>query len=334
MTRIDWPDRLNRLTDKEVRELFFDWAIWARAEQWPPEGSWTTWLLMGGRGAGKTRAGAEWVRSLVAGTAPVSPIALVSENLDEARRVMVEGPSGLLSVGVPANRPKFERGRQRLVWSNGAEAHLMSASDPERFRGPQFAAAWVDEAGKWPHAEAAWDMLQFALRLGDRPRQLVTTTPRPTRLIKRLLSEPGTVLTRMTTEDNRANLAPGFLSDVVGRYQGTRLGRQELNGELIEDREDGLWSRELVEACRTNEELRPERIVVAVDPAVSAKKNSDACGIIVAARAGEKALVLADRTLKPPRRWGGHGAWSVPSTNSMRMPLWSRPTRAVTWSKT
>lgn len=266
---------------------------------------------MGGRGAGKTRAGAEWIRMLATGGTgdtgdkPVSPVALVSENLDEVRRVMLEGPSGLLSVGPRAERPRFDRSRQMLTWPNGAEALLMSASDPERFRGPQFAAAWCDEAGKWPHAEAAWDMLQFALRLGVRPRQLVTTTPRPTRLIKRLLEAPGTMVTRMRTEENRANLAPGFLHEVVGRYRGTRLGRQELDGELIEDREDGLWSRDLVENCRGAVALEPDRIVVAVDPAVTAKKRSDACGIVVAGRMGETALVLADRTLKPapPMGW-------------------------------
>lgn len=305
MSTNEWNDRVSRLSDAEVETLFFNWSVWARPEQWPPDADWTTWLLMGGRGAGKTRAGAEWVRTMVTGELPVSPVALVSESLDEARRVMVEGPSGLLAVGPPAERPKFERGRQKLVWPNGAEAHLMSASDPERFRGPQFAVAWCDELGKWPHAEAAWDMLQFALRLGERPRQLVTTTPRPTKLVKRLLAEPGTILTRMTTEENKDNLAPGFLSEVVGRYRGTRLGRQELNGELIEDREDGLWSRELVEGCRKFSDIVPERVVVAVDPAVSAKKNSDSCGIVVAARAGEQAIVLADRTLKPapPMGW-------------------------------
>jgi phage terminase large subunit-like protein len=160
--------------------------MWARQAQWPPAGDWTTWLLMGGRGSGKTRAGAEWVRAQ-AGQG-VSPIALVGETMSEAIEVMVRGESGLFHVHADDERPVL-RGNA-LTWPNGVTGTLLPASDPERFRGPQFAAAWCDEIGKWPDAEAAWDMLQFGLRLGDRPRQMATTTPRPTRLIRRLLSYP------------------------------------------------------------------------------------------------------------------------------------------------
>ena len=296
------------LSDDEIAALEHDWSFWARSQQLPPEGKWTTWLLMGGRGSGKTRAGAEWVRELATGLSErafTSPIALVSETISQARAVMVEGTSGILNIGQVSERPRFDRTRNMLVWKNGIEAHLMSASEPERFRGPQFAAAWCDELAKWPNAEAAWDMLQFGLRLGDWPRQMVTTTPRPTKLLRRILADDKTVVTGMRTSDNASNLAPGFLDQIVGRYQGTFLGRQELDGELIEDLPDALWLRADLEACIRPKPPELERTIVSVDPAVSSHAKSDACGIIVAARFSERAMVLADKTLKPapPLKW-------------------------------
>ncbi|WP_354038757.1 terminase family protein [Devosia sp. UYZn731] len=272
--------------------------MWARADQLAPDGDWTTWLMLGGRGSGKTRAGAEWVRSLAA--AKVTPIALVGETMTEAIAVMVRGESGLLNVHPDEARPVLKG--TSLIWPNGVEAMVMSASDPDRFRGPQFAAAWCDEVAKWPDAEAAWDMLQFGLRLGDKPRQLATTTPRPTRLLKRLLADPLTAVTRAKTADNRAHLAPSFLDAVVGRYRGSVLGRQELDGEMIEDMPDALWQRGMFVPVGP---VLSERIVVAVDPPVTGNERSDACGIIVAGRVGEGAVVLEDRTLKPaaPLAW-------------------------------
>jgi phage terminase large subunit-like protein len=285
-------------TEQDAEALYFNWHKWALDKQRPPRGNWTTWLLLGGRGAGKTRAGAEWVRGLAA--KGISPIALVGETMTEAVSIMVRGDSGILSVHPERERPRL-RGND-LYWPNGVQAMVMSASDPDRFRGPQFAAAWCDELAKWSHAEAAWDMLQFGLRLGDRPQQLVTTTPRPTRLLKRLLTEPNTVVTNIRTEENKAQLAPTFLDAVVARYRGTVLGRQELDGELIEDLPGALWQRGMFHPPATN---AVERIVVAVDPPVTGNANSDACGIIVAGRQGEGALVLEDATLKqvPPLGW-------------------------------
>lgn len=270
----------------------------ARDEQWPPKSDWTSWLLVGGRGSGKTRAGAEWIRRLA--WRKVNPLVLVGETITEAIEVMVKGPSGVLRVHPPEERPRL-RGHT-LIWENGTEAAILGASDPERFRGPQFAAAWCDELGKWPKAEAAWDMLQFGLRLGDRPRQLVTTTPRATKLMKRLMAEPGTAITRMTTRDNECWLANSFLRAVVARYTGSVLGRQELEGELIEDRPDALWSRSVF---RRAEDGPLERIVVAVDPPVTGTKRSDACGIVVAGRVGDEAVVLADASFAPaaPDAW-------------------------------
>lgn len=282
---------LEQLPLEAQAKLFYHWPIWAYEHQLAPAGDWTTWLLLGGRGAGKTRAGAEWVRQLA--EAGVTPIALVGETMTEAEAVMVRGESGVLRVCPPWNRPKLSG--TVLRWDNGVEAHILPASDPERFRGPQFAAAWSDETAKWRKAEAAWDMLQFGLRLGERPRQLVTTTPRATRLMKRLLADEQTVVTRAASKGN-THLAESFLQAVVSRYQGTVLGRQELDGELIEDLPDALWRRALFKAPPAPVD---GRIVVAVDPPVTGTARSDACGIVVAGRSGDGAVVLEDATLKP-----------------------------------
>lgn len=287
----DGKTQVAALSSEEVEKRYFDWSRWAYEQQREPQGNWTTWLFMGGRGCGKTRTGAEWVRGLAA--KGISPIALVGETMSEALAIMVRGESGLFHVCTNEERPKL-RGQQ-LIWPNGVEATLMSASDPDRFRGPQFAAAWCDEVAKWPDAEAAWDMLQFGLRLGDKPRQLATTTPRPTKLIKRLLGDPRTVISRMRTEDNHAHLAPDFLTDVVARYRGTVLGRQELDGELIEDDPGALWQRTMF---RRFDGGGLGRIVVAVDPPVTGNARSDACGIIVAGRAGEGVAVLEDCSMR------------------------------------
>ncbi len=292
------PEQVRALTDEQVERRLYDWNHHAYPKQKPPPGDWTTWLLLGGRGSGKTRAGAEWVRQLA--KERVSPIALVGETISEAIDIMVRGESGILNVHPDVERPRL-RGHF-LQWPNGVEAMILPASDPERFRGPQFAAAWCDEVGKWPNAEDAWDMLQFGLRVGMRPRQLATTTPRPTKLLKRLLVEPHTVVTHMRTDENHAHLSPRFLDAVVARYAGSVLGRQELEGELIEDLPGALWQRGVFRAGTPD---GCGRIVVAVDPPVTGTDRSDACGIVVAGRQGDGAVVLEDATLKPapPLAW-------------------------------
>lgn len=292
------------------------WPYKARREQLPPDldAPWTRWVVLGGRGAGKTRTGAEWVRGLALGypgfsPAPVGRIALVGETLDDARRVMVEGPSGLLSLTPEDARPIWSPSLRKLEWpATGAVAHVFSSEDPDSLRGPQFEAAWADEVAKWRHGEDTWDMLQFGLRLGTRPREIVTTTPRPIPLIRRLLADPSVALSRMATAENAPNLAPAFLDQVVGRYAGTRLGRQELDGEIVEDRPDALWSRDRLEALRVAAAPPLARIVVAVDPPVSSGRAADACGIVAAGvDSGGTGFVLADATasgLTPPA-WAG-----------------------------
>ncbi|MCF8478470.1 MAG: terminase family protein [Pseudolabrys sp.] len=269
-----------------------DFAVLAHAHQEPPRFAnngkpWTTWLMLGGRGAGKTRLGAEWVRAQVHGAPPYAThragaIALVGETEHDVREVMIEGPSGLMSVSPGGERPVFVSSRRRLEWPNGAVAYAFSAEDPEQLRGPQFDAAWCDELAKWRHADATFDMLQFGLRLGARPRQLVTTTPRPIAPIKRLLADPRTAVTRASTHANAAHLSPTFLDEILARYAGTRLGRQEIDGEMIEDRPDALWTRATIEGARVNAPPPLRRVVVGVDPPGSARTGSDACGIVAA----------------------------------------------------
>ncbi len=300
---------LDSLTPAEMAFLLHDWPTFAHEHQLPPEGDWGIWLMMGGRGAGKTRAGAEWVRAMALGhrwCAPHGPagrIALVGETYGDVREVMIEGVSGLLAIHPKAERPQWNASRRRLEWPNGSIAQAFSSEDPEALRGPQFDIAWADELAKWRHGEETFDMLQFGLRLGLRPRQLVTTTPRAVPLLKRIMEMPTTVLSRAGTRDNALFLAPGFLEQVVARYAGTRLGRQELDGELIEDRPGALWRRDLLEACRVSR--APEsftRIVIAIDPPASATKRSDACGLVVAGitDAGQ-AYVLGDHSMAQAR---------------------------------
>ncbi len=304
---------LASLSASEAEHLYFDWLIWARNDQLPPpvDGGWNTWLLMGGRGAGKTRAGAEWVRAMVFGQPPfarrpVRRIALVGEDHAAVRDVMITGLSGLLAVHGSDERPLWIPARRALEWPNGAIAQCFSSQDPEGLRGPQFEAAWCDEIGKWQNAQETWDMLQFGLRLGDRPRQAATTTPRPTPLIKRLLGDRRTIVSRATTRDNAHNLAPGFLEAIVARYGGTRLGRQELDGELLEDRRGALWRRAQLESIRIARAPALKRIVVAIDPPAGGGKRRDGCGLIVAGVGIDaQAYVLADDSFDAvrPRQW-------------------------------
>ena len=318
------------LKPEELIRLAYDWINWARDDQLPPvalpDGQpWRTWLILGGRGSGKTRSGAEWVRARALGLPHLADhrahrIALVGTTIGQVRDVMIEGVSGLMSVHAPHERPVYEISRNQLTWPNGAIAHMFAADEYENLRGPQFDTAWCDELAKWKKADRAWDNLQFTMRLGDCPQVCVTTTPKPSKFLKKLMKDPQLVLTHARTADNARNLAPAFFADMQKKYAGTPMGRQELDGEVIEERIYGLWKRSWLEQNRidttpqpggTGGDLRSERpemtrIVVAVDPPVTATAGSDSCGIVVAGIALDgRAIILADRTIqgRTPDTW-------------------------------
>jgi len=293
------------LEEGELMALPYLFEFWAMEHQLPPEGDWTNWIIMGGRGAGKTRAGAEWVRAQMEGDKPLDTgrcrrMALVGETIDQVREVMIFGESGIMACSPPDRRPDWQASRKRLIWPNGAVAQVFSAHEPEGLRGPQFDGAWVDELAKWKKARETWDMLQFGLRLGEHPQVCITTTPRNVGVLKDLVRQDSTVVTSAPTEANSAFLAQSFLEEVRARYAGTRLGRQELDGVLLEDAEGALWNSAMLEDARRNGPPDLDRIVVAVDPAVSGKDGSDECGIIVAGACTQgpvqewRAWVLAD----------------------------------------
>jgi phage terminase large subunit-like protein len=300
-------EEMQRLSERQRRSLQRHWRLWAHDGQVAPASGWHTWLIMAGRGYGKTRAGAEWVRE-IAENDGAARIALVGDSLGEARRVMVEGPSGLLAIAPSRKRPAYEPSKRLLTWPNGATATLYSAGEPESLRGPQHSHAWADELAKWSggaRAESAWDNLLLGLRLGGLPRVVATTTPRAVPLLKRLLAQADTYVSRGTTADNADNLPSGFLRSVRCRFGRSLLARQELDGELIEDIEGALWSRALLEDCREEGEM-PEarRVVIGVDPPASS--GGDACGIVVCALGADGiGRVLADASIRKatPERW-------------------------------
>jgi len=296
---------LKSLTPEQQEELLHDWRFWARPEQLPPPGDWRIWLILAGRGWGKTRTGAEWVRAQVRSGA-AGRIALVAPTAGDARDVMVEGESGILSIGSEAERPHYEPSKRRLTWPNGAIATLYSAEEPKRLRGPQHDAAWCDELAAWQYMQDTWDMLMFGLRLGDNPRAVVTTTPKPKALLKTLLKDPHTHATRGSTYDNLPNLAPQFADQIIQRYKGTRLGRQELFGELLEDVEGALWLRSWLDESRADNAPDLQRVVVAVDPAATSGPDSAETGIVVAGQGIDaRWYVLADRSCRlSPDGWG------------------------------
>jgi predicted phage terminase large subunit-like protein len=301
--------------------LLHHWPFWARPNQLAPaktpdDKDWRTWLVLAGRGFGKTRMGAEWVRSMVCGATPhsagrYSRVALVAETAADARDVMVEGQSGLLSVHPKEYRPIYEPSKRRVTWPNGASATLFNATEPDQLRGPQHDLAWLDELAKWRYAEQTYDMLQFGLRLGNDPRQMITTTPRPIPLIKRLLKDASCVVTRGSTYDNESNLAKSFVTQIIKRYEGTRLGRQELNAEVLDDAPGALWSRGAIDDKRISSGAKlPDmrRVVVAIDPAAVASTDESGTaetGIVVAGLGVDgRGYVIDDLSCrKSPNGW-------------------------------
>lgn len=294
------------------------WPFWARPNQLAPAGNWLTWVIIAGRGFGKTRCGSEWVRSMVCGSTPLAKgraarVALVAETAADARDVMVEGDSGVLSVHPKAFRPIYEPSKRRLTWPNGATATLFNATEPDQLRGPQHDLGWCDELAKWRYAQETWDMMQFGLRLGNDPRQLITTTPRPIALLKKIMADPRSVVTRGSTYENSANLAKPFLDNIRAKYEGTRLGRQELEAEVLDDVPGSLWTREMIDKTRRKKgDKLPDmqRVVVAIDPAGKSQETAISegtaeTGIIVAGLGVDgRGYVLDDQTCAlSPNGW-------------------------------
>lgn len=311
--------KLEGLTDEEADDLLHTWELWARDNQLEPDAvlangeHWVTWLILAGRGFGKTRCGAEtvikWVRE-----GHCRRLALIAQDSADARDVMVEGESGILACSPRDFKPKYEPSKRRLTWPNGAVATLFSAEDFDSLRGPQFDGAWCDELCKWRYAQEAWDNLQFGLRLGEHPKQIVTTTPRPIRLLKDIILRSDTALTKGSTMENLVNLAPPFRKAVVDKYAGTRIGRQELNAEILDDVPGALWSRAMIDAERIRpvDSLTPislphfVRILVAVDPAKEVGETAAETGIIVVGKTEEgHGYLLEDLSLAgSPEEWG------------------------------
>lgn len=274
---------LAALSDREAAVLFYDWeGFWARPDQLEPAGDWRVWLLLAGRGFGKTRVGAQLVIKRVR-EGQWKRVALVGETAADCRDVMVEGESGILACSPPWFRPTYEPSKRRLTWPNGAYALTFSGDSPDQLRGPQHDGAWADEPAKWRYAEEAWDNLEFGLRLGPAPQVVASTTPRPIKLIKDLVKDEATRVTRGNTYANRSNLAPSFIRRILRKYEGTRLGRQELHAELLDDAPGALWQRaEMLDAHRVISAPNLLRVVVAIDPNASSSEDAADAGIVAA----------------------------------------------------
>jgi phage terminase large subunit-like protein len=290
------------LSKAEQANWAFDWPFHARPAQLAPAGNWRTWLILAGRGFGKTRTGAEWVRESVK-RYPLTNV--IAPTADDARDIMVEGESGILAICPPNERPTYRAAYRRLEWPNGARTLIFTADEPERLRGKQHMRLWADELAAWRYPEA-WDQAMFGLRLGDDPRAVVTTTPKPTEIIRRLISDPTTSVTRGSTYENRANLAPAFFDQIIRRYEGTRIGRQELLAELLDDIEGALWTRAMIDAARVSEHPDLVRVGIGVDPSGGTGEGHDEQGIIIVGwGVDSEGYVLADRSCKlSPDGWG------------------------------
>ena len=261
------------------------WREIARPEQIAPPGDWSVWLILAGRGWGKTRTGAEWFREQAQN---VPLLRIIAPTYADARDTCVEGESGLKAICEPGELVKWNRSMGEGEFKNGARFKVFSGEEPERLRGPQSYADWCDELAAWQYSQATWDMAMFGLRLGENPQACVTTTPKPVQVVRELLKAPTTHITRGSTYDNRANLAPSFFTQIIAKYEGTRLGRQELNAELLEDTPGALWQRGQLELLRVDAAPPLQRIVVAIDPAATSHEGSDETGIVVAGRSADK----------------------------------------------
>lgn len=312
MSSLPAAERLGLLAkwpDDELAALEYDWRFWARPDQLAPPGNWRTWLVMAGRGYGKTRVGAEWTR-MSARDYPL--VNIIGATADDARDIMIEGESGILAVCPPDERPRYVGSKRRLEWPNGARSLIFTADEPERLRGKQHMRLWCDEVAAWRYPDA-WDQAMLGLRLGNDPRAVATTTPRPVRAVRELLAQEasGRVhVTRGSTYANRENLAPAFFDQIITKYEGTRLGRQELGGEYLDDTPGALWNRAMFDNRRAAPDL--VRVVVAVDPATTSGETSNETGIVVAGLGIDgRGYVLGDRSGRfSPDAWAKR-AWAA-----------------------
>ena len=312
---------LRNLPGWEAAELTYNWNLHARESQLTPPGDWDTWMILAGRGFGKTRTGAEWVRAQVEDGA-ARRIALVARTLDEAQSVMIEGESGIVNISPHWDKPIYEPSKRKLTWPNGAHALAFSSHEPDQLRGPQFDAAWCDELASWEYPAQTWDNLTFALRLGHRPRSVVTTTPKSIELVRSLPNRPGVQVTRGSTYENQDNLPPAYFNQLIEQYDGTRIGQQEIYAELIDEDEDAIWKRGWIEKARLSSHPPVARIVVAIDPAMSTKPNSSETGIVVvgADMRRKHAYVLADESGKlTPNSWALRAAHLFDKFNATRI---------------
>ena len=296
---------LNEMTDDEIRMLEFSWYVWARPAQRLPEKQFRIWLIQAGRGFGKTRTGAETVRLWK--DLGFRRFAMVGITPADARDVMIEGESGLLNICPPWDKPEYQASKRRVVWADGSYAMIYSGANPEQLRGPQHEKAWCDEIFAWQYPQETWDMLMFGLRLGNNPQAVVTSTPKPLGLLKWMRAQKTTEVTQGSTYDNKANLADVFFSEICSKYEGTRLGMQELEAKILDDNPNALWSRKLLDDNRVVKMPNMKRIVVAVDPAITAnEETSNETGIIVAGLGSDNhGYVFADKSLVgKPNDWG------------------------------
>ena len=298
------------LSGKEVDELFHDWSLWARPEQRPPPGDWVYWLILAGRGAGKTRTGAEAVREW---TKTFALVNLIGATHDDVREIMVLGESGLMAICPREERPRYARASARLAWPNGAVSQLFSAEEPDRLRGKQHMKLWCDELAAWRHPDA-FEQALLGLRLGEKPQAVITTTPRPTKIIKQLVEDKDAIVTRGSTFDNHHHLAEAFIQRITARYAGRAIGRQELFAEIVEEAPGALWTRALIERQRLGAGSAPadySEIVVGVDPPAKSGAKADECGIVVVGRTAQGAIhVLADLSSQgdTPGQWASRVA--------------------------
>jgi phage terminase large subunit-like protein len=294
---------ISNLSPREAEALSFDWDWWARPSQRVPEGTWTNWLILAGRGFGKTRVGAEMARQWIQDFPLVN---LIGATAADARDIMIEGESGILAVCPRDERPVYLPSKRRLEWPNGARSLIFTADEPERLRGKQHMKLWCDELASWRRPEAFGQAL-LGLRLGRAPQVVITTTPKPVKLLRELIANPATVVTRGSTYENRANLAPAFFNWIIRQYEGTRIGRQELNAELLEEVEGALWTLNMIEETRVTKIPEMSRVVVAIDPAMTSGEDADETGIVVAGRGIDgHAYILRDLTCRlSPNAWAG-----------------------------